>query len=148
MQVTGSPCGSSTEDYTKVGTQETGHHCRSPYNDTEISSGRRTIFIHQLLLYSFSLRLGEVQGETGLASGEGQKLTLVEHLVPLALSTDYLWSSTIPIVVYYSSTFQMRKLETKSLKQFTLSHTDTTSSMVPKALDKKEQKLWRSMFGS
>lgn len=42
----------------------------------------------------------------------------------------------------------MRKLKTKSLKQFTLSHTDTTSSMVLKALDKKEQKLWRSMFGS
>lgn len=76
-------------------------------------------------------------GETGLASGEGQKVKRMEHLL-CALHyafACYLWASIMPRDV--SSAFEIRKLESREFGAIPPDYINATSSAVLKALDKK-----------
>lgn len=76
-------------------------------------------------------------GKTDLASGEGQKLKRMEHLL-CALSyafACYLRASIMPRDVY--SAFEIRKLESREFGAIPPDYINATSSAVLKALDKK-----------
>lgn len=82
-------------------------------------------------------RLGWVPEETGLTSGEGQKLKRMEHLLCALCHAFacYFWASIMPRDVY--SAFEIRKLESREFGAILPDYINATSSVVLKALDKK-----------
>lgn len=76
-------------------------------------------------------------GETGLTSGEGQKLKRMEHLLCALYHAFacYCWASIMPRDVY--SAFEIRKLESREFGAVLPDYINATSSVVLKALDKK-----------